>query len=894
MGEPSGKTEKLFVVGRCRPLNQKEQETEACVRIDDDGHGLRLILTDPASRKEQVFDQLDAVVDSRDPEDSRGLQPAVYTQVGKRCVDAILGGFNCCLFAYGQTGTGKSHTLVGSLDDARHWGILPRACHALFEQKDVVVTASFVELYNDTVRDLLVPAHRPHPEVQVHSHPKLGTYLTDLQNHTCQSAAEILECCRFGCSQRSVSATAMNAQSSRGHSVFQLRVEQPVHDEHRQGTLYIVDLAGHENEKKTQAKGERLKELSFINSSLFHLREVISKLAEKCRPKGNPKALVPFRNSKLTLLLAHGLEGTGRCNTVVTLSPSGINHEENLATLRFAQDLTQIKVRPVPVPLKKGELVDQLRAEVQQLQAALASHVQQDTDEVAHLKAELAQAQKLHTHLEERWSKTEVDVEAERQQRFQWMQEQGLILVPGDHPYLVNLSDDPHLSGSCLFQLAEGDTCITTPDAQEGPSVVLRGLGIEPRMCTLRRTGLGVEACPRPPFARVLLNGRRLVEPVALHHGDRLLFGNCAAFQVRIPGEEAPPPLDLVHALDEVADETAEFQRLVPYIELVLAQVGEHGGKAFVKGMHQVAALVHEANDLSQRVRPDASYAFEVHVALDLEHVEELVQRFAEYVVVIVTTRPPWRVAEAAQAEVADADEGDAQEANEAEVVGATSLSATKDEKLLWSLPKFQRRLAIMRHVYAEHVAGRDVMGHLKLHPNEDPWLEHDDEEAADDAFTELPEEPDESEASEAGFCVSRAEAQALEARRLAKERQLEREKRVMELRQRCLREDLPADALRREVQRAKGELVALDTELAQTRQQLLARFQLVKRLLQEERGPTLEQPPLARGPPACPLHAGVRPKSAVALRPPVAEDASHPARDGQGEARSLKGRGIV
>lgn len=111
------------------------------------------------------------------------------------------------------------------------------------------------------------------------------------------------------------------------------------------GTLYIVDLAGHENEKKTRAKGDRLKELTFINSSLFHLRAVISKLAEKCRLKGNPNAIVPFRNSKLTLLLQDVLEGTGRCNTVVTVSPSVVNYEENLATLRFAQALTKIKAR---------------------------------------------------------------------------------------------------------------------------------------------------------------------------------------------------------------------------------------------------------------------------------------------------------------------------------------------------------------------------------------------------------------------------------------------------------------------------------------------------------------------------------------------------------------------
>jgi len=279
-------------------------------------------------------------------------QDEVYDQSGaKEAVCESIFGYNCTILSYGQTGSGKSFTMgsavavAPSLELDEHAGIIPRACWDLFQQidekcdGDTEVKLSYLEIYNETLRDLLSSdSYDEHLRIRETLHGQV--YVSGLSSHTVTSPQEVVMLMKEASSRRVVASTSLNECSSRSHAICVLRVTGLAETgdggtEKFSSNLTFVDLAGSERMRKTGNHADRLKEGIHINKSLFALGQVMSALAEQRKP--------PYRDSKLTRLLADSLGGNSRTILVACVSPASANIEESLNTLRYAMSARNIK-----------------------------------------------------------------------------------------------------------------------------------------------------------------------------------------------------------------------------------------------------------------------------------------------------------------------------------------------------------------------------------------------------------------------------------------------------------------------------------------------------------------------------------------------------------------------
>jgi len=274
-------------------------------------------------------------------------QEAVFTEVSE-FVQSALDGYNVCLFSYGQTGSGKTHTMQGS-GTGQMRGIIPRAIAQVGNYKQELerdgwqynMQVSFIEIYNETIRDLLRDEANPNAKHEIKINPDGRRYISDINmvplEPTDPEAVE--EVMRQAAKHRSVGVTAMNAQSSRSHSVFTLHLTA-LHPKNRQairGTLNLCDLAGSERLDRSKATGDRAKEAMAINKSLSSLTDVFAAIGKK-------QSHVPFRNSKLTHLLQPSLSGDGKTLMLVNLSPTEKSTQESLCSLRFAAQVNKCEL----------------------------------------------------------------------------------------------------------------------------------------------------------------------------------------------------------------------------------------------------------------------------------------------------------------------------------------------------------------------------------------------------------------------------------------------------------------------------------------------------------------------------------------------------------------------
>lgn len=285
-------------------------------------------------------------------------QDDVYNGLGEEFLDHNFEGYHTCIFAYGQTGSGKSYTMMGTDDNP---GLIPRTCEDLFQRiessrsPDISyhVRISYFEVYNEHVRDLLVPRTDPPYYLRIRESPSDGPYVKDLTEVTVRSFPELLRYMRKGDMSRTVASTKMNDTSSRSHAVFTITLKQIHHDlatdetTERTARIRLVDLAGSERAKSTEATGQRLREGSNINKSLTTLGRVIAALADpKQARQGHRKArenLVPYRDSILTWLLKDSLGGNSKTAMIACISPA--DYEETLSTLRYADQAKRIRTR---------------------------------------------------------------------------------------------------------------------------------------------------------------------------------------------------------------------------------------------------------------------------------------------------------------------------------------------------------------------------------------------------------------------------------------------------------------------------------------------------------------------------------------------------------------------
>ncbi|XP_036376863.1 kinesin-like protein KIF1A isoform X2 [Megalops cyprinoides] len=377
------------VAVRVRPFNSREISKESKCIIQMSGNTTTII--NPKQPKENKSFNFDYSYWSHtSPEDiNYASQQQVYRDIGEEMLLHAFEGYNVCIFAYGQTGAGKSYTMMGKQEKDQQ-GIIPQLCEDLFTKindsnndnsMSYSVEVSYMEIYCERVRDLLNPKNKGN--LRVREHPLMGPYVEDLSKLAVTSYNDIQDLMDSGNKARTVAATNMNETSSRSHAVFNIIFTQKRHDAETDNTsekvskISLVDLAGSERADSTGAKGTRLKEGANINKSLTTLGKVISALAEvdsgpnKNKKKKKVESFIPYRDSVLTWLLRENLGGNSRTAMVAALSPADINYDETLSTLRYADRAKQIRCNAVINEDPNNRLVRELKEEVSRLKELL-------------------------------------------------------------------------------------------------------------------------------------------------------------------------------------------------------------------------------------------------------------------------------------------------------------------------------------------------------------------------------------------------------------------------------------------------------------------------------------------------------------------------------------------
>ncbi|XP_028438750.1 kinesin-like protein KIF1B isoform X5 [Perca flavescens] len=377
----SGASVKVAV--RVRPFNSREMGKDSKCIIQMQGNTTTILNPKAPKEPAKTFSFDYSYWSHTTPEDpSFASQNLVYNDIGKEMLAHAFEGYNVCIFAYGQTGAGKSYTMMGKQEEGQE-GIIPMLCEDLFEKineesnKEELaysVEVSYMEIYCERVRDLLNPKNKGN--LRVREHPLLGPYVEDLSKLAVTSYTDIADLMDAGNKARTVAATNMNETSSRSHAVFTIVFTQKKHDSEtdlsteKVSKISLVDLAGSERADSTGAKGTRLKEGANINKSLTTLGKVISALAEVSKKKKKTD-FIPYRDSVLTWLLRENLGGNSRTAMVAALSPADINYDETLSTLRYADRAKNIKCNAVINEDPNNKLVRDLKDEVARLKELL-------------------------------------------------------------------------------------------------------------------------------------------------------------------------------------------------------------------------------------------------------------------------------------------------------------------------------------------------------------------------------------------------------------------------------------------------------------------------------------------------------------------------------------------
>ncbi|KAM4650077.1 kinesin-like protein KIF3B isoform 1-T1 [Amazona ochrocephala] len=363
-------SESVRVVVRCRPMNSKEKTASYERVVNVDVKLGQVSVKNPRGTAHELPKTFtfDAVYDWN------SKQVELYDETFRPLVDSVLQGFNGTIFAYGQTGTGKTYTMEGVRGDPEKRGVIPNSFDHIFthisrsQNQQYLVRASYLEIYQEEIRDLLSKDQAKRLELK--ERPDTGVYVKDLSSFVTKSVKEIEHVMNVGNQNRSVGATNMNEHSSRSHAIFVITIECSElgldgENHIRVGKLNLVDLAGSERQAKTGAQGERLKEATKINLSLSALGNVISALVD------GKSTHIPYRDSKLTRLLQDSLGGNAKTVMVANIGPASYNVEETLTTLRYANRAKNIKNKPRVNEDPKDALLREFQEEIARLKAQL-------------------------------------------------------------------------------------------------------------------------------------------------------------------------------------------------------------------------------------------------------------------------------------------------------------------------------------------------------------------------------------------------------------------------------------------------------------------------------------------------------------------------------------------
>ncbi|XP_049981933.1 kinesin-like protein KIF1A isoform X1 [Alexandromys fortis] len=542
------------VAVRVRPFNSREMSRDSKCIIQMSGSTTTIVNPKQPKETPKSFSLDYSYWSHTSPEDiNYASQKQVYRDIGEEMLQHAFEGYNVCIFAYGQTGAGKSYTMMGKQEKDQQ-GIIPQLCEDLFsrindttnDNMSYSVEVSYMEIYCERVRDLLNPKNKGN--LRVREHPLLGPYVEDLSKLAVTSYNDIQDLMDSGNKARTVAATNMNETSSRSHAVFNIIFTQKRHDAETNITtekvskISLVDLAGSERADSTGAKGTRLKEGANINKSLTTLGKVISALAEMdSGPNKNKKKkktdFIPYRDSVLTWLLRENLGGNSRTAMVAALSPADINYDETLSTLRYADRAKQIRCNAIIKEDPNNKLIRELKDEVTRLRDLLYAQGLGDITDMTNalvgmspssslsaLSSRAASVSSLHerilfapgseeaierlketekiiAELNETWEEKLRRTEAIRMEREALLAEMGVamredggtlgVFSPKKTPHLVNLNEDPLMSECLLYYIKDGVTRVGREDAERRQDIVLSGHFIKEEHCIFRSDSRG-------------------------------------------------------------------------------------------------------------------------------------------------------------------------------------------------------------------------------------------------------------------------------------------------------------------------------------------------------------------------------------------------------------------
>ena len=556
---------------RCRPFNAREKALGAnlCVKMTPTA---TRVFTDDGFDKSYNYDHCFWSHDGFIEEENGFLVPnssdspycdqrLVYNTLGRDLLDNALKGYNVCIFAYGQTGAGKSYSIFGYNTNK---GIVPMLCEELLNGKTLVcndvksfeMRMSMLEIYNEKIQDLLAPFEERKKEgLKIRENPQTGVYVEKLMKAPVQTYPDIEKWIEFGNKNKTVGATLMNATSSRAHTVIGIELVQKevmkLKTIQKTSVLNLVDLAGSEKVQKTGAEGDRLKEACSINTSLTQLGLVITQLCEQSEGKN---VVISYRDSILTRLLSNALGGNSKTTMICAVSPDKNNIEETLSTLRYANNAKNIKQKAKINESEIDKKIRELTEENDRLKEMLT-------------KLELSKVGNVNLNEELRSQITQVEMTISNQQHI-------LGLGPNQQPnmngpqmnmkdeityrniktsHVYNLNEDPYLTGRILFNLQENNVILIGRKNEENDEdaklkkhnrIILNSVGIldDHGQITYENGVLSIIASDLQAAEVTFINGESLDGFLdedtgyirQLQDWDRLIFGTSSTFLVRL------------------------------------------------------------------------------------------------------------------------------------------------------------------------------------------------------------------------------------------------------------------------------------------------------------------------------------------------------------------------
>ncbi|XP_076013447.1 uncharacterized protein stard9 isoform X2 [Genypterus blacodes] len=578
---------------RVRPLSSRESVDGGRLTVQVEDKLVRV-------RNVKLDGRADGAVDSRekllefcfdycywsvDPADPHyASQEEVFQDLGASVLAGASEGYNVCLFAYGQTGSGKTYTMMGTPDSI---GLTPRICQGIFRSEDAFpdgqnssrVEISFLEIYNERVRDLLTGGEqKKRASLRVREHPEKGPYVQDLSQHVVSDCKQAMDLLEEGIANRITAATHNHDASSRSHAIFTIQYTQAILENNLPSEIVsrinLVDLAGSERADPHYCR-DRLTEGSNINKSLVTLGIVISALAQNSQMSsscqsinsvasegdgstlgshssslsggggggagGRRHCFIPYRDSALTWLLKDSLGGNSKTIMIATVSPSVNSYNETLSTLRYAAHARNIVNKPRVNEDANVRLIRELREEIDRLKSMLLSFELRNpspslSDERDGNLSDIVLQNELKVEqLTKAWSESWRDKkELLEQYSVDINRDRAGFLINSLQPHLVTLDRDVLSTGVIFYHLREGLTRIGPHDQLEEPQIVLQGSA----RCEIENQG-GVVTLRPLPGCVCLVNEREVTELCRLAQGTVITLGGAHKFRFNHPAEAA-------------------------------------------------------------------------------------------------------------------------------------------------------------------------------------------------------------------------------------------------------------------------------------------------------------------------------------------------------------------